>query len=34
LDQRGRIVWRHYGYKRGDETDVRREIGDVLANNE
>ena len=31
LDQRGRIVWRHYGYKRGDEADVRREIAEVLA---
>jgi len=31
LDQQGRIVWRHYGYKRGDEADVRREIADVLA---
>ncbi len=31
LDGRGRIVWRHYGYKRGDEDDVRREIGEVLA---
>ncbi len=31
LDKRGRIVWRHYGYKRGDEADVRREIRELLA---
>ena len=31
LDKHGRIVWRHYGYKPGDETDMRREIAEVFS---
>lgn len=31
LDSRGRIVWRHYGFRRGEEAEVRRQIERVLA---
>jgi peroxiredoxin len=31
LDRAGRIVWRHYGYRPGDEEQMRREISEVLG---
>jgi hypothetical protein len=31
LDAQGRIVWRHYGFRRGEEAEVRRQVEQVLA---
>ncbi len=31
VDTDGRIVWRHYGFRRGDEVELRYQIERVLA---
>lgn len=31
LDRQGRIVWRHYGYRPGDEIEVRERIEELLT---
>jgi len=31
LDGEGRIIWRHYGYRPGDEAAMRAEIGAELG---
>ena len=31
LDREGRVVWRHYGYRPGDEATMRAEIAAELA---
>ena len=31
LDAEGRIVWRHYGFRRGDEAEVRERVEELLA---
>lgn len=31
LDDAGRIVWRHYGYRPGDEVEVRERVEALLA---
>lgn len=33
LDRDGRVVWRHYGFRPGDEEALRREISAVLDSN-
>jgi thioredoxin-like negative regulator of GroEL len=33
LDGDGRVVWRHYGFRPGDEEALRREISAVLDSN-
>lgn len=30
LDESGRIVWRHYGYRPGDEIEMRRRVVALL----
>lgn len=31
LDADGRVVWRHYGFRRGDEAELRAEIVQTLV---
>ncbi len=31
LDASGRVVWRHYGYRPGDEIEVRARVEELLA---
>jgi hypothetical protein len=31
LDSQGRIVWRHYGFQRGDEVKIRARVEQILA---
>jgi len=33
VDAKGRVVWRHYGFRPGDEELLRAEIGAVLGLN-
>lgn len=31
IDASGRIVWRHYGYRRGDDVEIRARVAALLA---
>jgi peroxiredoxin len=31
VDAEGRIIWRHYGFRPGDEVELRAEIGAALG---
>lgn len=30
IDGTGRIVWRHYGYRRGDDVEIRARVAELL----
>lgn len=30
VDGSGRIVWRHYGYRRGDDVEIRQRVRELL----
>ena len=31
LDSEGRVMWRHYGFRRGDEVELRERIEELLG---